>query len=699
MKKLLSILVLMFAVFGLFGCNQKTTETKTTKDEVTTTKENDLKPLDYSNEFRDDRRFLGMYHLTPVLDNVPNQIKMDDAINGDIFNVFLMSHLEVKDPVLFDEWCQKIYDAGKRFWIFDSTFLWDGNGQTYKNIYTKMNEFKEEMRSKPYYDAWLGYYCDEPLLAGIKGEEFRLATEAFAKTFEDKRFLVVFGVAAMSADYVMPAGRDVLTREFGEFITDIGYDIYGDFGDYYLEIWSDMEKMFEGMNKNYWAVPMAMNFGGRCTEQMAINSILGCYDVVKKSNGGVGMLLYNAYTYPASTEALGNIGFCDMCYTSLEEFKTWNTKGNPWKNYYNKFYNDDGTQVNPGVDFVPWTNEEKVIQDVAKEINQYNEDKFEKAKSLILCDNNQEFVYDGDQKVPVVKEFIPGLKYEFASKTDMNFTAEAPTEVGEYYCRITLEESLYRTAATANVAFKIVESTETCLVPRVVIEDYASPVKTVAFDLDNLQISYDGINYTPYEKATPIDVTDMIVREGYNKTIYVKQGDKTPAVYRVKKLESISVGGFEKAKNATFSDYDVTGIIKHSGDYSGKLRTKLNASIATYVSEQYFYPDYEYKVATGENYSDISNGYAFEFYIYSAKDLDVKMWLIGQDWTGIVSSDEVHVEKNTWTKCSFNLSNFIESSGYPEYCLSHALVFTLLLGGAEENTDVFIDDVSILGLN
>lgn len=51
------------------------------------------------------------------------------------------------------------------------------------------------------------------------------------------------------------AGKDRLTREGGEYITDIGFDIYGAFGDYYLDLWDEMTQMFEGMDKNYWRCP------------------------------------------------------------------------------------------------------------------------------------------------------------------------------------------------------------------------------------------------------------------------------------------------------------------------------------------------------------------------------------------------------------------------------------------------------------
>lgn len=65
-----------------------------------------------------------------------------------------------------------------------------------------------------------------------------------------------------------------------------------------------------------------MNYASKVTEDDAIGSVEGCWEVVKKAEGGMGMMLYNAYTYPAEVENIGNIGFCDMAYTTTEEFMT-----------------------------------------------------------------------------------------------------------------------------------------------------------------------------------------------------------------------------------------------------------------------------------------------------------------------------------------------------------------------------------------
>lgn len=51
-----------------------------------------------------------------------------------------------------------------------------------------------------------------------------------------------------------------------------------------------------------------MNYASKVTEDDAIGSVEGCWEVVKKAEGGMGMMLYNAYTYPAEVENIGNIG-------------------------------------------------------------------------------------------------------------------------------------------------------------------------------------------------------------------------------------------------------------------------------------------------------------------------------------------------------------------------------------------------------
>ena len=62
-----------------------------------------------ANEYTDERMMLGMYHITPVIDDVKNQIKFEDAVEGDLFNVFLMSRVEIPDETQFDYYCNSPY--------------------------------------------------------------------------------------------------------------------------------------------------------------------------------------------------------------------------------------------------------------------------------------------------------------------------------------------------------------------------------------------------------------------------------------------------------------------------------------------------------------------------------------------------------------------------------------------------------------
>lgn len=689
MKKISTIVIafLLFltSVFSV-GCNNGTNDNDGGND--TSQK---------SNEYLDKRMMLGMYHITPVIDDVKNQIKFEDAVKGETFNVFLLSRIEIPDETEFDYYCSEIYEAGKRFFIFDSTYLWNGaaGNSVHKDIYVRMHDMKKTLRSKSYYDAFLGYYVDEPLLSGVPLSELREASKAFRTIFTDKRFMVVFSAAGMSTEYEIGAGKDRLTRDGGEYITDIGFDIYGQFGDYYLDLWDTMTEMFSGLEKNYWAVPMVMNYGSRVTEDDAIGSIEGCYDVVKKTKGGVGMMLYNAYTYPAEVENIGNIGFCDMAYTTKEEFMTWKDKKDPWRKYYYKFYNEDGSQKTAGVDFVPWTRLDAKIKEVAAEINKNNEGKLIQAHSEIICDDNLEFAYDYSAHSPVASEYIPNLKYEYAQKGTNVWSDTAPTEIGEYEAKISLKESIYRKAAEKVVSFKIIESTETLIASSLITENYSGEVKTVSFDVDGYTYSVDGINYVPYEKNSPIDVTDMITGGSRTRYVYLKDGNKSPYAYKIKNYKTIMLQDFEKGVNPTYSAYTVSGVIKKEGSYSGKLKYKYNDVEKKYVSENYF-SDFIYP-KNGSNLWSIEGCTKLEFYVYSDKEFNISLWLISDIWGGCTSLQSFKVGKNEWTKLSFDLSSFAGTTSTLEYTLSHMHMITFVFDSVPN--EVFVDSISVVGLN
>lgn len=649
-----------------------------------------------ANEFTDNRMMMGMYHLTPVLDSVKNQIKFQDAIDGDEYNVFLMGRHEIPDEKQFDEYCTKIYEAGKRFFLFDSTQLWNGSAgyAVHKDIYVRLHQMKETLRSKSYYDAFLGYYVDEPLLLGIPLTELYEASKAFRTTFPDKRFMVVFSAAGISTEYDIGAGKDRLTREGGEYITDIGFDIYGAFGDYWNDIWDTMTEMFEGQDKNYWAVPMVMNYRGRVTEDDAIGSLEGCWNVVKNAKDGMGMMLYNAYTYPAEVENIGNIGFCDMAYTSKEEFMTWKNKGDPWKKYYNKFYTDDGAQVTEGVDFVPWTRLDEKIKSLSAEIAKLNENKIVKAETEIVCADGQSFVYDSLPHTPVLGEYIPNTVCRFAQGQSDEWTDTAPSAKGSYRMKVTVEESLYRKAAEKIISFTIVESAETMVSANLITEDYVSEKKTVRFNVEGYTVSLNGIDYVPYGRNSEIDVTSMIGNGGRPKYVWLKEGNKAPFGYRVKQYDRIMIQDFEKGTVPAYSNYKPSGIVRKEGNYSGQLDLKYNASEGKYTSELRFI-DMNYPM-NGQNLYSIAGSTQVEFWMYTDKEITVTMWLIADNWNAAATLQTITVEKNTWMRVTFDFARFQDMSATVEYAMSHMLQFTLVIGGEPKN--VFIDSLCVVGL-
>ena len=682
MKKILSVLLALLcclaAASGIAACEKQ-------QEEPT--------PEPKANVIQDGRVLMGMYHITPVLDDVENQITFQEAVEGDEFDVFTIYPQEIPDEEDFDKYCQMVYDAGKVFWMGNAPYLWNSaNGNTlYSDVYVRLAQLRDRLRSKPYYDAYLGSYVDEPLLAGVSGETLREATKAHSIIFPDKRFCVVFSAPAFAEDLAMNGDR--MRPEYGEYITDMGFDMYGEWTDKLEEIWDTMTSMFEGQGKRFWAVPMAMNYRSMVTEQDALDHINNFYELVKDTEGGAGMLLYSAYTYPASVEAIGNIGFCDMAYTTKDQFMTWKDRGDPWAKFYAKYYDENGNQVTPGVDFEPWTKLDARIKEIAAELAVSNENKFIKANTVIDAADGQTFTYDGSAKMPQTQTFIPGLSYEFAVKGSEQFTAQAPAEIGEYTARISLKESIYRTAAQVNVDFSIVDSGKTVIAQSLISEDYASAVKTVAVDLDGLQYSLDGGSYSDYARGTKIDITGLIVREGRNKCVYFRQNGKEPYVYNVRKYENITVAGFESAATPAYSKYTPVGTMKHSGNYGARLNPAFNSGEGIYVSEMYF-SDMEY--ALKDNAWSFDGCLSLEFWVYAADDWSVSIWLLADTWCGVGTPERFEIPKNTWTKVSFDLSKLQEISASVDYTLDHLLVLSLL--GTAEDVEVYIDDISVVGI-
>lgn len=647
-----------------------------------------------------DEMFIGMYHIDPELDSL-NPMKTEDAVKGDMFNVFLLGTLPVGDygscvnAERFDHYAQMIYDQGKKFWVYGYMFMWDYRPTMVlrNDAYARLHEFRDYIIGKPYYDAFLGIKIDEPLLGGLSLNDLYDGTRAYHQVFPDKRFYVNFTAMAFN-DGIPFEGHERLTKEAATFITDMSFDLYGQFGQEHINTFNAMVDMFEGEDKHFWVVPLAMSFRGETTEDDALQHVEEFVKLLKSTDGGTGIMLYGSYTIPYDREQLGNIGYADLIVDEAT-FKTYKNLPKPYSDYYAKFYDEQGNPINGG--FKPWTRLESKIKELYAEIEAYNEKHFAKTDVTITAENDQVFEYDGAPKQPVASpDYLP-LSYSFAREGSDAFEETAPSAVGKYRARIRYEGNKYRNSAEIVVSFEIVDTNKTLLNPADITETYTTEEKTIAVSRDGLKFSLDGIEYTDYVRDSKIDVSSLVVTGGRSKYVYFKEGDKSPYALRVRSYQNVIIDDYESdAKIDPKSHYDKSPEMRYEGKQSAKFSRTGEDVPGSGTRDNYGYLTDSSMEKNSLGEYDLRTAKSVEFWIYAEKEYSFKFLFIEwSSWKACKTKNEITVPARVWTKISIDLTEFENFTAEPDFVLKNVLAY-----GFTGTADVtfYIDNLALVNL-
>lgn len=647
-----------------------------------------------------DEMFIGMYHIDPELDST-NRMKTEEAVKGDMFNVFLLGTLPVGDygssvnAERFDRYAQMIYEQGKKFWVYGYMFMWEYRPTMVlrNDAYARLHEFRDYIIDKPYYDAFLGIKIDEPLLGGLSLDDLYAGTRAYHQVFPDKRFYVNF--TAMAFNEGIPfEGHERLTKEAATYITDMSFDLYGQFGQEHIDTFNAMVSMFEGEDKHFWVVPLAMSYRGETTEDDALKHVEEFVKLLRSTDGGTGIMLYGSYTIPYEREQLGNIGFGDLIVDE-ETFQTYKNLPKPYSDYYAKFYDDQGNPINGG--FTPWTRLESRIKELYAEIEQHNEENFAKESVTITAEDGQVFEYDGSPKMPAASPDYLALEYTFAPEGSSEFTETAPSEIGKYRARIRYAGNMYREAAEIVVNFEIVESESTLINPADIRETYTADRKTIAVDRGGLQYSLDGIEYAAYVSGTEIDVSSLVAASGRAKYVYFKEGDKEPYLVRVRSYQTAVIDDYESdAQIDPKSHYEKSPEMRYSGKQAAKFSRPGEDVAGSGTRDNYAYMTDTSMERNSKGEYDLSSAKAVEFWIYAEQEYTFKFLFIEwSSWKCCKTEDEITVPARVWTKVTVDLTALENFTAEPDFVLQNVLAY-----GFTGTADVtfYIDDFAVVNL-
>lgn len=253
-----------------------------------------------------------------------------ELLNSDFINVFLVGDKENGFSENSRKSFEEIHKAGKKCFVYfyDMTFVYT-DGQTYVDVGEEFSQgprtvikkdWKENLKSflnnvkdKDYYECIEGFYIDEPLLCGIRLEDFKTVTGGIREMFPDKRIFCCFSVAGVAPDIWTLEGIPTITEDAGQYLTDVSFDMYHAFDEKYSYITSEMKRRL-GNRKDLriWQVPCIMNYRGDKTEDHAVKHLNGLYELLKNENNPGGLMCYTYYVHPGETESIGNIGLSDM---------------------------------------------------------------------------------------------------------------------------------------------------------------------------------------------------------------------------------------------------------------------------------------------------------------------------------------------------------------------------------------------------
>jgi len=453
------------------------------------------------------------------------------------------------------------------------------------------------------------------------------------------------------------------------------------------ETWNNMIAMFEGEGKYFWAIPMCMSFSSKTDEASAIEHLEEFYRLIKNTKGGCGIMLYTGLTYSWEVEPIGNIGYYDL-QVSAEEFKTWKNRKKPWSSYYERFYDKNGNAINGG--FEPWSDLKSKIEEVSSSVNAHNKANVKKIETDISIEQNAVFEYNGLPQYPEVYPDYLNYEYGFMDKSTEIMSSVPPVKVGEYEIIVTLPESHFRKGTTVRADYRIKESDKTLILPSEITENYYGSSFTVSVRKNDLTYSFDNIDYQPYIKDTPIDVTDYVVRSDYSNNIYFKDGDKKPYVLPIRTYRETLVFDFEGATSNSGSKYRLAANRQFTGKQSAYCQSEYGTDWNGGEIYDFYFSDSQLPEAVSG--PDLHSAKYFEIWIYAEEDIQsIMLTFAVSGWKMTVCNDILSVSAGQWTKLSFDLQNMSD----PNIELKGLIEFTLT---TNNSANFYVDNIVAVSL-
>ena len=194
-------------------------------------------------------------------------------------------------------------------------------------------DMMDEIRSRDLMDSVLGFYFDEPLLCGVRRNDFRDVTGALRQTYPALRVMAVFAVSAITPE-IWTTGHEPLDPDTARYLTDAGYDMYGAINEgsraTYLRVNADLKKRLGREDVRIWYVPAIMNYLGDKDQKYAIDHLCAMLEFLEGEKNPGGLLCY-AYDI-SNHDGIGNIGYKEMRdreknpWSTLEEWVIYTGK-------------------------------------------------------------------------------------------------------------------------------------------------------------------------------------------------------------------------------------------------------------------------------------------------------------------------------------------------------------------------------------
>lgn len=285
-------------------------KTTTTARKTTTTAQ---KEPDYPSKSKTSSIGFGMYGVAP---DDGWTTTFDDFIQSDWCNTFFVDSGDLKEAL------PKAKKHNSQLFVGVGGTLWRYYGGTAKLIdryQEEIDKIIETAKNTGAYDAFAGFYMDEPLLAGVTHQDLLKATKYMREaTGNKKRVFICFSLAGIAPEqWTTETASPPITPETGKYITDAAFDVYGTWTDATKKNFQELtDKMLTRLGNRsdvrVWYIPPVMNYGGRMTEQNSITFLNGVLELLKKQKNPGGIMGYSYSVGLSETESIGNIGLGDM---------------------------------------------------------------------------------------------------------------------------------------------------------------------------------------------------------------------------------------------------------------------------------------------------------------------------------------------------------------------------------------------------